>query len=216
MSKHVFWQALVVSLIIFWAGIMIGVLFENSRADKLTQVYFDSETNIFDIMLQQNMLESSQTSCSVSITESKLFADRIYYEAKELEKYDSSTKLTNEIINLHRRYDMLRVLLWKGLIDIQNHCNSTDTNVVVYIYQYNEPTVDVQARQVTFSKVLSDLKDSEGDNVILIPLAFDTGINSLNLITKDYNISSYPVVLINGKYNVNDLVSQEDISKYLN
>ena len=100
MSKHVFWQALVVSLIIFWAGIMIGILFENSRADTLTQVYFDSETDIFDIMLQQNMLSDGQLSCDSSIAESRLFADRIYYEAKELEKYDSSTKLTDEIINL--------------------------------------------------------------------------------------------------------------------
>jgi len=216
MSKHVFWQALVVALVIFWAGIMIGVLFENSRADKLTEVYFDSETDIFDIMLQQNMLESSSVSCSASLTESKLFADRIYFEAKELEKYDSSTKLTDAIINLHRRYDMLRVLLWKGLVDIQSKCNSTDVNMVVYLYQYTKPSFDVRAKQVTFGKVLSDLKDKEGESMILIPIAFDTGINSLNLITKDYNITGYPVVLINGKYKITDIVSEEDISKYLN
>jgi len=195
---------------------MIGILFENSRADTLTQVYFDSETDIFDIMLQQNMLSDGQLSCDSSIAESRLFADRIYYEAKELEKYDSSTKLTDEIINLHRRYDMLRVLLWKGLVDVQNKCNNSDIDIVVYLYQYNEPSIEVKAKQATFGKVLSDLKDKEGDKIILIPIAFDTEINSLGIMTQEYNIDGYPVILINGKYKIREVVSEQDILKYIN
>ena len=60
--------------------------------------------------------------------------------------------------------------------------------------------------QSVWSKILVDLKNQEGDNIILIPIAVDSEISSLNLITHNFNITNYPVLIIDEKHLIYDYV----------
>jgi hypothetical protein len=137
-NKHIFWQAFISAFIIFWTGIMLGILFESSRADKLEYIYFNAETDIFDILIKNEIISEFDLECDIGLKENINFADQIYFEARELEKYDASTQITTEILELHKRYDLLRVMLWKNMIDFQKKCPN-ETNTVVYIYEYDDP-----------------------------------------------------------------------------
>ncbi len=212
-NKHAFWQALIVAMVIFWSGIILGVIFEQWRADKLQEYYVDSETNIFDVMLQQRILSDKNISCERAISENVDFADRIYEEARELEKYDSATKITDDILRLHRRYDMLRALLWNNLIELKERC--PNVNVVVYLYDYENTPIDTQARQITMSKVLLDLKKKYPEKIILIPIAADTKISSLQILMERYKVRNIPIVLINERHLVTELASVDELEKYL-
>jgi len=214
-SKHSFWQALIVAIIIFWTGIMLGILFENSRTSKLENFYKSSETQIFDIQLTGNLLmNEANPDCNTALQDNIDFADRIYEEAKTLEKYDASNKITDDIVKLHSRYDLLRTMLWLNVIGLQEKC-SNQTNIVVYLYQYVEPNIDTQAKQVAISKVTSDLKKKYGDKVLLIPLAYDTGVKSLSLLRSKYQINEFPVVIVNQKNKITGLNTVEELEKYL-
>ncbi len=214
-NKHVFWQALVVTLVIFFGGIILGVWFEEGRVDKFRQFYYSSETNLFDIMLQQQVLEKGNFSCDLVVESGILLADKIYYEARELEKYDSANKISDEAFRLHRKYDLLRTFLWNSLIDKQEKCRR-DFNVAVYLYQYKEPSVDTHAKQAAMSKVLLDLKKKYGDKVILIPIAYDSEIKSLDYLRIRYNLAEdRPYVIINQDKIITELNSVEELEKYL-
>ena len=194
---------------------MLGILFENSRTSKLENFYKSSETQIFDVQLTGNLLLNSlNPDCSIALQENIDFADKIYEEAKTLEKYDASNKITDDIIKLHSRYDLLRTMLWLNVIGLQEKCPN-ETNIVVYLYQYVEPSINTQAKQIAISKVTSDLKKKYGDKVLLIPLAYDTGVKSLNLLRSKYQINEFPVVIINQKNKINDLTTVEELEKYL-
>lgn len=213
-NKHVFWQSLIIALVIFWSGIILGVIFEQWRADKLQEYYVDSETNIFDVMLQQRLLSDKNLSCDRAVEENIEFADKIYSEARDLEKYDSATKITDDILKLHRRYDMLRALLWNNLIELEERCPGR-VNTIVYLYDYEDTPLDKQARQITMSKVLLDLKKKYPDKIVLIPIAADTKISSLGFLMERYNVKNIPAVLINEEHLINDLASVGDLEKYL-
>lgn len=214
-SKHSFWQALVIALIIFWTGIMLGILFENNRTSKLENFYKSSETQIFDVQLTGNLLlNSPNQDCSIALLENIEFADKIYEEAKTLEKYDASNKITEDVVKLHSRYDLLRTMLWINAITLQEKCPN-ETNIVVYLYQYIEPSINTQAKQITVSKVTSDLKKKYGDKVLLIPIAYDTDVKSLSLLRSKYQLNEFPVVMINQKNKINDLTTVEELEKYL-
>lgn len=213
-NKHTFWQALVVALLIFWSGILLGVMFEQSRAEKLKNFYYSSETEIFDMRIQQELLRISNVSCSFVAEQSILVADRIYEEARQLEKYDAASKVTEDVRHLHKRYDLLRVMLWEALQEHQQRC-AGEFNVIVYLYQYDKPAIERQAQQTTMSKVLLDLKKKYGDGVILIPIAYDAGIRSLEVLRERYQIQEVPVVIINDRYQVHELQSMEDLERYL-
>lgn len=215
-NKHSFWQAFVIAFVIFWTGIMLGILFENSRTSKLEKYYFNSETEIFDVQLIGKILfEPLEINCDTALTENINFAERIYEEAKTLEKYDSSNKITEDIVNLHKRYDLLRTMLWKNAIELQENCPGK-TNVVVYLYQYIKPSINTQARQITLSKVTLDLKKKYGNKVILIPIAHDTGIKSLNLLKQEYNLDKFPIVIINQEHKFTELTTVIELEQYLN
>ncbi len=213
-SKHVFWQALIMAFVIFWTGILLGVIFEQNRADKLKVLYLASETDIFDMQLGQQLLADSNLSCDFIVKQDIYFVDKIFNEAKELEKYDSSSKLTTDVAQLHRRYDLLRIMALENILNSRVSCPQT-FNVVVYFYQYTNPSVNTQAVQTTFSKLLMDMKKKYGDKVILIPMAYDTGIQSVNIFKEQYNLTQFPIVLINGKYKITELMTLQDLEKYL-
>ncbi len=211
-NKHSFWQALLMALLIFWTGIILGIFFEDSRADRLKSYYLDSETDIFDLNIQAQMFSGNGNSCDKIMEQNVFFADKIYEEAKKLEKYDASTKITSEVFKLHRRYDLLRAMLWKNIIS--SNC-SERFNVIVYLYQYDEPSMDLEARQITFSKVLLDFKKKYKDKVILIPIAHDTGIKSLDLLRDNYGLDELPVVFINQKHKITDLVTVTELEELI-
>ncbi len=213
-NKHTFWQALVVALIIFFMGIMIGVIFENSRIDQMKETYFKSETDFFDFDLSSKIIYENNESCKIIKNESVFFADKIYKEAVKLGKYEDSNKITTEQIALHKRYDLLRTLLWKRIIENKKNCDSK-FNTVVYFYQYKDPSLELKVLQGTMSNFLFDLKEKYEENIILLPIATDTNVESLKILMKKYNVKKVPSILINEKFVVENTDSLEKVGKYL-
>lgn len=213
-NKHTFWQALVIALIIFFIGIILGIFFENYRTSRMERFYISSETEIFDIQLGSDILNMFEFDCDFALKETIGFADRVYEEAKTLEKYDASNKITEDIANVHKRYDLLRTALWRDAIKLQEKCPGK-TNVIVYLYEYMEPTINTQAKQITLSKVLLDLKKKYEDKVILIPIAYDSGSKSLELLKQKYELTESPVVFINQKHKITELSSMEELEAYI-
>jgi hypothetical protein len=74
----------------------------------------------------------------------------------------------------------------------------------------------VIAREGVFSKLLGELKDNYGNEILLIPIAVDNNVSSVKLILNNYNISEseLPVILINEKIKIRDIQTLEDLKKY--
>ncbi|MBR9702053.1 hypothetical protein GOV13_03965 [Candidatus Pacearchaeota archaeon] len=213
-NKHAFWQALVIALILFWSGILIGVFFENSRTGELKNFYFDSETDLFDFELSSEIVYESNLDCDLIVEKNIFFADKIYLEAIKMEKYDNSNKITEELLSLHRRYDFLRTLLWKDIIENKEKCVG-EVNTVIYLYQYKNPTITQKTIQGTMSNFLIDLKEEHNENIILIPIAVDTNIESLEILRELYGLENFPAIFVNEKHKFETLDSLGDLERYL-
>ena len=137
-SKHAFWQALVFAIILFGIGLILGFFLESYRADKVQFNLIDSEINILDDQLRNKIIGDFDIDCDIAVQSNFDFADKIYSEALKLEKYDSASKTSDgSFFILHRRYDLLRVLLWTESIELRERCNE-DFHTVVYLYDYNK------------------------------------------------------------------------------
>ena len=211
-NKHVFWQAFIVASLIFWTGLLIGVFFETNRVNTLTQVNSDFETDLFDFDMLANLFFDSGLSCTETHRQLIFFADKIYEGALKLEHEDSSNKIIFDLVQLHRRYDLLRVRLWSEAIKSNKNCGKK-INTAVYFYRYNSPSLTTKGVQGAMSNFLLDLKSKYQDNLILIPIAVDTNLESLNYMMRDYNVTSSPSILINEKYKFETLDSLKDVEK---
>jgi len=212
-QKFTFLEALFVAILIFGMGFMLGIWLESYRTNKIDYLYELSEINLLDLKSQEQFVEL--VNCEDADLEIVNFANKIYEEAQVLDKYDGASRLTESIITKHMKYDLLRASLFISAIKTKKRCNSS-FNIVTYIYQYNEPSIEIQSRQRVFSKALLELKkDYPEQDIILIPMAGDNNLISVDLIMTKYNIEELPSIMINEDVKLTEVDELANISQYL-
>jgi len=210
--KNVFWEAFLLTAVVFIFGLFLGIALENSRVSKINDYYANSEISLIDALAIGNVASLTNSSCSEMILANLAFADRIYTESKTLDNYDEANKLTDNLKLLYKRYDLLRTLLWTSATNAQEQCNG-DFSIVIYLYDRETEDLTQKATQNVWSKVLTELKDKKGGDIILIPISNDKSLSSLQLLIAKYHITSFPVVIIDGKVII-QLKSEKELEGY--
>ncbi len=213
-QKYVFLQALIIAFVIFNIGIFLGYKLETSRIDKINNWYIQSEIELLDQRIQKDAFEFLELNCDAMVKENINFADRIYEEALVIDKYEQANRINNDIILQHKRYDLLRTLFWINSMKIKEKCNSSYHNLV-YFYQYNDVSIEKKAKQKVFSNLLFQIKQEEKAEIMLIPIAADNNIGSINLLLDKYEITELPTILIDEKIKLTAIESVEDIREHL-
>lgn len=215
-QKHVFWQALLITILIFGVGVFIGVVLENWRTGKINELYEKSDINLLDIKLQTEIYSLGNFNCENAVKENIKFADRIFNEAKLLERYEKANRLTDEKIAIqHKKYDLLRTMLFLNSIKIKEKCSNSYYEII-YFYEFNSQSYDIKAKQNVFSKLLKELKESKGEKILLIPIAGNNEISAVKIILEKYNIkeNELPVILIDRKTKITEIQTIDKLLRY--
>jgi hypothetical protein len=194
-SKHAFWQALVFTIIVFVIGVILGFYLENSRSKSIETIIINSEISLLDEQIKNQGLGKFKISCEESKQSIFNFAESIYQEALQLEEFDSSAKFTEILRTLHKRYDLLRVLLWMEGIDLKEKCEES-IHTVIYLFAYGIEDIDTRAVQASNSRLLLDIKNTHENKILLIPIAGNLEIESVELIKTKYGITKLPAIII--------------------
>ena len=209
MSKSAFWQALVFTTIVFSLGMILGFFLELRQSDTIYSRLVDSELNIIDEQLRQRIISDSNLSCSSAEESLFFFADKIYDEAISLEDADATGRL-GDLTVLHKRYDLLRTLLLLEAENLKERCVQ-DFHIITYLYLYNADDIETTSKQNYFSKQLFDLKAAHSKDVILIPIAVDTNVASVDVFVKSFGIKKYPIILIDNNKTVADIITFQEL-----
>ncbi|MFQ5531602.1 MAG: hypothetical protein ACE5ES_03225, partial [Candidatus Nanoarchaeia archaeon] len=62
-KKNVFWEALLLSGVVFIFGLLLGVAFESSRLDTINEFYAQSEISLMDVLALNDFIDLSDSSC---------------------------------------------------------------------------------------------------------------------------------------------------------
>lgn len=213
-NKHVFWEALIITIFIFGIGVLFGIFLENARANRVSELYLKSEINLLDVKVQTEILNLKDLNCEEAIKQNIQFADKIYEDAKILENYDDASRMDSDFVEYHKRYDLLRTLLWMNSIKIKEKCGKESFHTIVYLYDYKSEDAEQKNKQQIISRFLEELKVEYGSNIILIPIAKNLGINSIDLLIKNYNVSGTSVI-VDEKVVISELEDLNNIRQYL-
>ena len=209
-SKHAFWQALVFTIIIFSLGMILGFFLELRQSDRVYANLVNSELNILDEQLRQRIISDSNVSCDLAKESMFNFADKIYEDAVDLEESDETGRIT-DLGALHKRYDLLRTLLLFEAEKLKQRCME-DFHIITYLYLYNIEDIVLNSKQSYFSRQLFDLKSEYPEDIILIPIAINTDVASVDLLVKSRNLNSYPVIVIDGKNFVTEFSTLDELT----
>lgn len=211
-NKGAFWQALVFTLVVFGIGMIFGYFLENSRADKIEFALIGSEINLLDEQLRSGIIGSGNLSCDVAVASTFSFADKIYSDALMLEKYADAGKFSNDVLMaLHRKYDLLRMILWDESIRLRNRCGGFNT--IVYFFHYNIGDINLKARQVLYSRILMDIKNKHSNKVLLIPIASNMDLASVELAMEKYRVEETPSIFVNENKVISEVITFEEFEK---
>lgn len=213
-AKHVFWQALLSAILIFGVGILLGVGLEDSRSRSVEFNLLNSEINVLDSQILGNLNSQMGFECEATKESLINFADKIYKEAVRMEDYDESSQLTSTLKVIHRRYDLLRVMLLTEAIQLNEKCGR-QFHTLVYVFQYDNPSVGIDSMQSVFSENLKEIKAKYSKDVLLIPIAGDLNLESIEMIKKKYSINNYPAIIINEKIVVRDLSELKNVEEMM-
>ena len=207
-------QALLLTIVMFLIGMYVGIAFEDRNLDKAQEYYSQSELSLMDIMALNDLLDSGKVSCEVLKQTNFEFANKIYHEAALLDDYEKAGRVTDNFLFIHRKYDLLRSFLWMNAIKVKEQCGN-NFSTVVYLYNYEIEDLIIQAEQRVWSRMLYELKQEQGDNMLLIPIARSDDFISLETLTSELGIESYPVVIINEEKIFYNITSLDDLRNSL-
>jgi hypothetical protein len=189
-----FWEALVISAFIFGLGFVFGIILENSRNQELNYFYSQSETDLLDAQILSSSLGQDNYNCEQAIAKNIEFGDKSYYDSITLDEYAGSSQLSNQVDSQHRKYDLLRTIFWINSIQLTEKCGRR-FHTVVYLYDYNTDSVSEGNKQQVFSRYLTEIKKEFGSEVVLIPIAKNMDLYSLDLLMEKYAINSTAIIL---------------------
>lgn len=212
---RVFAESFFIALAIFLVGFSIGYYLENSRHAKVIDNYENDTIQSLDLELQNYFYElMDESSCEEAIKQNLIFADKLYEEGLELEKYEEVAQVSENYIQEKQKYVLLKTKLWFNAILLKQKCgNYFDT--VVYIYSSDPANTQKVAQQKIISNVLKDLKEQRKNRMILIPISGDLDLEVIELQKRIYNIDYLPSLLINEKTVLAGFNSLEEIEKHL-
>lgn len=213
-QKNVFWEALVIAVFIFGLGILFGIFIENSRADRISEMYLKSEINLLDMKTQTEIINLDILDCEIAIQKNIEFGDRIFEDAKILERYEGASRLTESLVEQHKKYDLLRTIFWINSIKIKERCNA-DFHTLVYLYDYNLDDEKEKSKKEVFSRFLEELKQERGSSVLLIPIAKDLDLASIDFLTAQYGIIETSI-LLDESFVVTEAKDLEKITNKIN
>jgi len=205
-SKHAFWMALVFTAAVFIIGIIFGFFLEYNRSNELAINSLRSEINLLDEQVRSKVITNNNISCDIAKESIFAFADKIYIEAFKLEKYDASNKFIDDLKEIHKRYDLLRMILWDEATIIKNNCDS-NFHTIVYFFDYNVEDINIKSQQTAISRLITDMKNKNPDEILVIPIAANLDLESVKLTLRNYNITEKPAILIDEGESINHVPS---------
>ncbi|MCH7567963.1 MAG: hypothetical protein IIA87_00945 [Nanoarchaeota archaeon] len=212
---RIFVESLLITFIIFIIGFSVGFFVESYRTDKIIDSYRDYEVEALDLKLQNYYYQiMSRSSCDVAIEQNFIFADKLYNDGLIIERYEEASQITDNVEREKKRYVLLKTELWLNTLLLKEKCdNPFDT--IVYFYTNDPSNNIVLSQQKIISNVLKDIKEDKGNSVILLPIAGDLGLESVDLQMRIYNVTSLPSILINEEILLEGFHTVEEIESYL-
>ncbi|MSR85904.1 hypothetical protein EXS74_00745 [Candidatus Woesearchaeota archaeon] len=211
LPKHIFITSLAITLVVFFAGLLLGWYMDSYRTTDVLNDLRSNELDTESYLVEQAFWDSyGGEDCS--------FADdrlnSISVQLAELGFYLSSYQKKNifeedEFQYLARRYFLIEI---KGYIlynELKETCD-IDNDVILYFYGPDDPDSEKQGY------VLDQVVDKSNGTVDIFSInknfAGDQAIETLKLY---YNITVTPTVIINGNITREGYVSYSEIQEIL-
>lgn len=208
---NIYVKALIPTLLVFLIGVMVGIWIDNFRVTEVRKSISESEINWNDAQLFNSYFKGiGLESCDVALEQNLAYNEKIYQRGLEVEKVIKNNVFTPEALQEWKRYNLLQIQFWLNSIELKEKCGFNYHNVV-HLFRLNENSRVEEVDNKVQSSVLLDVKERCGNKIMLIPVTTDLDLIVVNSIIRQYNITTYPSIVIDENIVLEGLTSEKEL-----
>ncbi len=183
--------ALVITIIIFSIGILVGTTLENARVDDSRQLTLKEKLNLRSLQLQESYIDSGLANCNTlnSILESNI--NELSKKGATIINYQKDSIFNEEDFKLQLRDYFLTELQF--LLISQEIDQKCEKDSIKIIYFYNEDAKDNQGI------ILDYLKKKFKEKILVFSFNSDFAEPMISILIQSHNITQFPSVVIEDK-----------------
>lgn len=211
--KNIFVKTAIITIAVFVIGMYFGSVLDNMRVEEIKGRITQIDNLWNDVRLMQSYIQKSSNStdyCDFLLDENLRVGDKIYQEGLKVEEYENSNRFASSLVMEKERYALLDLQFWLNSIELKSLCNGNYSTVTYFYSQYSRT-----AEQKFQDRVLWDLKQKCGPNIIYITFPADMDISTIEVVKNIYGIDKIPSILINENIKLDSPVTLEDIEEYV-
>ncbi|MDO8628217.1 MAG: hypothetical protein Q7R56_00500 [Nanoarchaeota archaeon] len=199
-ERKIYWKqhglALIITIIIFSIGILIGIQLTETRVTELQTKNQAQKADFESLQLQYAFLNTQPHNKSC-IAFSKALERNVYDLENtriKVEQYLQSSSNTEELTQLKRDYSLAEIRYWLLAEQAQQECNSNIISIL-YFYQKDELCNDCSGQ----GYILTELKDQFKEKLLIFSFDIDLEEPLVDILQETYNITKGPTLVINGE-----------------
>jgi len=212
-QKDAFWKALVYTIIVFAIGVFFGYLLEENRVGKIEENFDTLVIDWDDAETQTSYYQTlDEEFCSFAVQQNFDFGDEIYEKGLQLDEYEAANRFLDRLDIEKKKYNLLKIKFYINSKIIKEKCNA-DYEYLFYFY-LDDPNTDIKEQQRVMSRVLGDVKNELGDEIILMPLAADMDLSVVEILKEKYGVQEYPTIVIKDSVRLTGVYTKEEILEF--
>ncbi len=211
--KNIFTITAVITIIVFLVGVYVGFVLDSMRVEEVKSRITEIDNLWNDVRLMQSYIEefSNKTEyCDFLLDENLKIGDKIYEEGLKVEEYEMTNRFAPFFVLEKKRYALLDLQFWLNSIELKKSCNGNYSTVIYFYSQYNK-TIE----QGFQDRVLWDLKQKCGPQIIYITFPVDMDISTIGMVKRIYNIEKTPSILINETLLLESPITMRELEKHV-
>ncbi|MBI2146149.1 hypothetical protein HYU22_02310 [Candidatus Woesearchaeota archaeon] len=191
-STGKYFVAFVLTIVVFAAGVVVGIILESARLADAEQITLEEKVNLRSLQLQQNYIESGIADCNAfnQILEANI--NELTRKMEIVNEYEQNAVFNEEKFQLQLRdYFLTEVQFLLVSQEIDKKCTKDNLKI---LYFYDENRFDTQGDVLDYVRKVFDGK--------VLVFSFNSAFEKEPLIKTlltSYNITQFPSVVVENK-----------------
>ena len=201
--KHLFLTTVILLIVIFIMGILIGRRMSDSRVDDISSFIKNNELNTESYIIEQELIENfEQGNCELADARIASLGSDLWQIGKSLSPGDAEQRLGKQnYYFMKMKYHLLQIRTYILFYQLKQNCNNTDS-VVLFYFSKDDNDSEEQG------KILDRLVKDYGITVFAVEYSYS---EKLSFVEEYYSIEETPTLIIDYGPTISGLASYEEV-----
>jgi len=201
-KKQVFVATLLLLVVVFAIGVIIGNSFSNPELKEINKVIRNSELSTESYLIEQELFRGFEKNCELSQIRLSSLSNELWKLGKLLASSTAKQDLGDYQYDfLKRKYHLMQIKTFVLHYQLKNEC-ATSNPVILFYYGKDDPNSFEQGQ------ILDQLVTDFGIHVFAIERNYAP---ELSFLEQYYEINTSPSLIINYEKKVDGLASYDEL-----